>query len=120
MNTAIIMGRLTKDVEVKTTSSNEPVSYANITLAVDYGKDMTDFINVTVWGAQAERLAEYKKKGDQILVQGALRQNVWDDKNGTRHYETYINAVSVEFTGSAPKKSEADAQPTKYNRTGRR
>ena len=124
MNVAIISGRLTKDVEIQESNrGKDPVRWANITLAVQRNADEVDFINCTVWGAQAETLAKYKGKGDPLLVQGVLQQNVWKDKNDVNHYETYINVQRVEFIGSARKDEEEEKEEKpakKYNRNNRR
>ena len=124
MNVAIISGRLTKDVEVQESKGKgkDPVTWANITLAVQRNADEADFINCTVWGAQAETLAKYKGKGDPLMVQGVLQQNVWKDKNDVNHYETYINVQRVEFIGGARKDEEdSEEKPAKkYTRTSRR
>ena len=123
MNVAIITGRLTRDVEIQESKKGkDPVRWANITLAVQRNADEVDFINCTVWGAQAETLAQYKRKGDSLLVQGVLQQNVWKDKNDVNHYETYINVQRVEFIGSSRKdEGESEEKPAKkYNRNSRR
>lgn len=122
MNYASISGRLTRDVEVREGKNS---TFANITLAVDnFYKDSADFINCTVWGNQAENLAKYMHKGDKILVSGELNQNVYEDKNGTKHYETYINVQRVEFMtirkAEEEEEEEKPKQKGKYNRNSRR
>ena len=70
MNTVNLIGRLTKDPELKYTSNRK--GNTRFTLAVSRNKDETDFINCVAWEKTAENIAEYFKKGSQIAVQGAM------------------------------------------------
>lgn len=102
MNNVVLIGRLTKDVELKYTPQGSPV--ANITVAVDrYSKNgdkTADFINVVVWGKSAENLAQYKNKGDQIAVEGSLRTRSYEAQDGSKRYVTEVLAQRVEYIGS--------------------
>ena len=100
-NKAIIIGRLTKDVELKTTGSG--VSVASFTVAVDrgYGENKkTDFINCVAWRQTAEFISKFFAKGSQIGVEGSIQVRDYTDNNGNKRYVTEIVASSAFFVGS--------------------
>ena len=104
MNKVILMGRLTKDPEIRYTQNNIPV--ASFTLAVNrrFAKEndgvKADFFNVIAWNKTGEFVSKYFKKGQQIAVVGRLQNRNWDDQNGQKHYATDIIAEEVDFAGS--------------------
>ena len=81
INQVILMGRLTRDPEMRTTPSGKNVT--DFSLAVDrFGdSDQADFFNVTAWDKTAELVVKYLAKGRRVLVQGSLRQDSWEDKD---------------------------------------
>lgn len=101
MNKAIIMGRLTKDPDVKYTQTGKVVT--QFTLAVDRpfktpdGQKEADFIPVVVWGKAAELVGNSCQKGHRLLVDGRLQIRSYDAKDGTKRWVTEIIANSVEF-----------------------
>lgn len=101
MNKIIIMGRVTKQVDVRYTPSQKVV--CSFTLAVDRpflnqeGKREADFIPVVVWGKAAELCGNSLAKGHRILVEGRLQIRSYDGKDGNRHWVTEVIANSVEF-----------------------
>lgn len=110
LNTAILMGRLTADPELKTTQSG--LSVTSFCVAVDrrYQKDgekQADFLNVTAWRQTAEFICKYFKKGQMIAVQGSIQTRNYEDKNGNKRTAVEIVAENVSFCGS---KSESDGQ----------
>ena len=109
MNKAILMGRLTKDVDLRQTQSNIPV--ASFTLAVDRtGKDKkTDFINCVAWRQTAEFVAKYFGKGRLILVVGSIQTRQYLDKSGQNRTVTEVLVDEVSFTGEP--KQAAPAVP---------
>jgi single-strand DNA-binding protein len=110
MNKVIIIGRLTKDVELLETQGGTPL--ARLSVAVNRslknsdGEREADFFNVTVWGNQAENCRKYLEKGRQVAIQGDLRNDTYTDKNGDKRTSTTINAQEVEFIGSAATSGE--------------
>ena len=100
-NKVILHGRLTKDVELKTTQSG--TSYCKFTVAVDrpYAKDgedrKTDFIDCTAWRKTAEIIAKYFSKGQGIIVDGQLHNNNYEDGNGVKHYSCIVQVDSIDF-----------------------
>lgn len=101
MNKAILLGRLTKDPDVRYTQSGKCA--ASFTLAVDRpfkgqnGEKETDFINVVTWGKTAELVGNSCIKGHRLLVDGRLQIRSYDAKDGTKRWVTEIIANSVEF-----------------------
>lgn len=101
MNKAIIMGRLTKDPDVKYTQTGKVVT--QFTLAVDrpfkdaQGNKETDFIPVVLWGKTAELVGNSCQKGHRLLVDGRLQTRSYDAKDGTKRWVTEVIANSVEF-----------------------
>lgn len=104
MNKVILMGRLTRDVEMRQTPSG--VSLARFSLAVDRGytgKDgqrQTDFINCVAWRQTGEFIARYFGKGRMIAVSGSIQTRTWDGQDGKRQYATEVVVDEAFFTGS--------------------
>lgn len=101
MNKVVLIGRLTKDPELKFTPGNG-VAVATITLAVDKrvkqeGKPTADFIPAVIWGKQAEATANYMTKGSLISVAGRIEVRSYDAKDGTKRYVTEVVAEEVQF-----------------------
>ena len=108
-NKIIIGGRLTADVEVKTTDSG--ISVASFSVAVNRrgksGEEVkADFLNVTAWRNTAEFISKYFHKGSSIVIVGSLQNRSWTDKDGNKRYATDIVAEEAHFVDS---KSEASA-----------
>jgi single-strand DNA-binding protein len=102
INNVMLLGRLTNDVEVRTTPSGKNV--ASFSLAVDKGgkDDGADFIEVTAWEKTADLLSQYTSKGSKIIVQGRLNQQTWDDKEtGKKRSKLAVVANDVTFLDSA-------------------
>jgi single-strand DNA-binding protein len=121
MNKAIIMGRLTKEPELRYTSTNNtPV--CSFTLAVNrsYSKQgeekQADFIPVVAWNKLAEICGKYFQKGRQVVVVGRIQTRTWDDNEGKRHYVTEIIAEEAHFADS--KKSEGTSAKPSFGGEG--
>jgi single-strand DNA-binding protein len=101
MNKIVILGRLTKDPDVKYVASGKAV--ATFTMAVDRpftgqdGKREADFIPVVIWGKTAELVGNSCAKGHRLLVEGRLQIRSYDGKDGNRHWVTEVIANNVEF-----------------------
>ena len=98
MNVVILMGRMTRDPELKYTSGGK--AFANFSLAVQKTKDEVEFIDCTVWEKTAETIAEYFRKGNRILVQGRLSVSSYE-QNGEKRRMTRVVVNSFEFVESA-------------------
>lgn len=98
INQVILMGRLTRDPEVRTTTTGKTI--ASFSLAVDRGgqDDATDFFEITAWEKLGELVSQYLSKGRRCLVQGRLRQDSWDDKEtGKKRSKVEVVATDVTF-----------------------
>ncbi|MCG8499298.1 MAG: single-stranded DNA-binding protein [Firmicutes bacterium] len=104
LNKVILMGRLTKDPELRYTASNIPV--CNFTLAVDrnYARQgeekQTDFIRIIAWRNTAEFVGKYYRKGLQVVVSGRIQTSTWDDQDGKRHFVTEVVTDETYFADS--------------------
>ena len=98
INQVILMGRLTRDPEQRTTSTGKTI--ASFSIAVDRGgqDDAADFFEVTAWEKLGELVMQYLAKGRRVLVQGRLRQDSWDDKEtGKKRSRFEVTATDVTF-----------------------
>ena len=114
MNLVVITGNLTKDVELRYSTGADQMAIARFTVAVNDGygeKQRTSFINVVVFGKQAESCDRYLAKGKKVGVTGRLQTGSYE-KDGRKVYTTDVIAANVEFLSGSEKKEEiADANP---------
>ena len=98
VNQVILMGRLTRDPEQRTTGTGKII--VSFSIAVDRGgqDDEADFFNVNAWEKLGELVMQYLSKGRRVLVQGRLRQDRWDDKEtGKKQSRVEVTATDVTF-----------------------
>lgn len=113
MNNVNLIGRITKDIELRSTESG--IKCVSMFIAINNGKDKegnerpADFPKIYVYENQAENLHKYCKKGSLIAVNGRLKTRSWDKEDGTKGYETYVRANSVQFLDT--KQSESVPLP---------
>jgi single-strand DNA-binding protein len=103
INHVVLVGRLTRDAELKYTSGGSAVSRLGLAInrrrkVGDQWEDEANFFDVVVWGRQAEALNPYLVKGKQIGVQGELRQNRWE-QDGQRRSRVEVHAINVQLLG---------------------
>nr|AIW54622.1 single-stranded binding protein [Clostridium botulinum]AIW54741.1 single-stranded binding protein [Clostridium botulinum]AIW54810.1 single-stranded binding protein [Clostridium botulinum]AIW54871.1 single-stranded binding protein [Clostridium botulinum] len=101
MNKVVLIGRLTKDPELKFTPG-AGTAVTTLTLAVDKynsksGQKEADFVPVVVWGKQAESTANYMSKGSQMAISGRIQTKNYEAKDGTKRYVTEVVATEVQF-----------------------
>jgi len=99
MNRVVLIGRLTKDPELRFTPGNG-TAVTTFTLAIDrkFSKNNeADFIPIVVWGKQAESTANYMSKGKLIGIGGRIQTRSYDAKDGTKRYVTEVVAEEVQF-----------------------
>ena len=127
MNKVFLIGRLTRDPELRYTGNNTAV--ASFALAVQrnfanqQGEREADFFNITVWRKQAENVKNYLTQGSQVAIEGRLQTRSYDDANGQKRYVTEVVADNVEFIGSRNSSgnsnnmnsSASNAGPTPYD-----
>ncbi|AAO34760.1 single-stranded DNA-binding protein [Clostridium tetani] len=126
MNRVVLIGRLTKDPELKFTPGTG-TAVTTFVLAVDRrfskdGKNEADFIPVVVWGKQAESTANYMSKGKLIGISGRIQTRSYEAKDGTRRYVTEVVADEVKFLEWGNKQSSGsqgfnnfESDPLSYN-----
>ena len=104
MNKVVLVGRLTKDPELRTTQSGTAV--CSFTVACDrrfvkQGEDrQADFINCIAWRQTGEFVNKYFTKGTRIALEGSIQTRTWDDNEGKKHYATEVLVDNVEFAQS--------------------
>ena len=125
MNRVVLIGRLTRDPELRYTSGSN-AAVCNFTIAVDRGftgqsgDREADFIPIVVWNKQAENVKNYLTKGSQVAVEGRIQVRNYDDQNGQKRYVTEVIANNVEFLGSKNSSSNTSSdsgniEPTPYD-----
>lgn len=113
MNKVFLIGRLTRDPELRYTSSNLPV--ATFSLAVNRnftsqsGERETDFINIVVWRKQAENIKNYLTQGSQVAVDGRIQTRTYDGEDGKKRYITEVIADNVQFLDTKSSRENANA-----------
>ena len=128
MNKVFLIGRLTRDPELRYTGNNTAVATFSIAVNRNFanqaGEREADFINIVVWRKQAENVKNYLTQGSQVAIDGRIQTRTYDGQDGQKRYVTEVVADNVEFlgsknssgnsnftTGSAPK----NAEPTPYD-----
>jgi len=119
MNKVVLMGRLTKDPELRSTGSGTSVCSFSIAVNrrfVKAGEErQADFINCVAWRQTAEFICKYFAKGRMIAVSGSIQTRTWDDKEGKRQYTTEVVVEDAYFADSAPAGSNTGAQRSQWN-----
>jgi single-strand DNA-binding protein len=110
MNKIFLIGRLTKDAEIKTTATGKKI--ASFSIAVNEGKDQTgqeivQFFNLTAWERLAEIVEQYVKKGSKVAIVGSLKNRSWDKPDGTKGYATDVLVKELEILSSAGERQES-------------
>ena len=125
MNKVFLIGRLTRDPELRYTGNNTPV--ATFSLAVNRpfsnqaGEREADFINIVVWRKQAENVKNYLTQGSPAAIEGRIQVRSYDDQSGQKRYVTEVIADNVEFLGSrsstnnSNNSSASSNEPTPYD-----
>lgn len=112
-NKVILIGNLTKDIELKQMQSGMVLTSFDVAVARAFknkqtGEAETDFIRCQAWGKTAEFLGRYFSKGKSVVVEGDLRNNNYTDQNGVKHYGFVVNVQTVSFAGN---KSDSQSAP---------
>lgn len=120
MNKVILLGRLTRDPELKTTTTGVSVTTFSIAVERNYVNEETgqrdaDFINCLSWRKQAENIARYCSKGSQIALEGRLQVRSYDDRDGNRRFVTEVVADNVTFLSPKKKEEQVEEQQEELN-----
>lgn len=110
MNKVMLIGRLTKDPELRY-AAGSGTAICRFTLAVSrqFKKDETDFINCIVFNKQGEAIAQYVTKGRQLAVTGNIRTGSYDGQDGIKRYTTDVIVESFEFIGNSNNQSNTNS-----------
>lgn len=100
MNSIVLLGRTTSEIELKQTQAGKSVASFTIAVKRPRTKDQTDFIAVVAWDKQAELLAKYVTKGKQVCIRGYLTVRTWTDNQNNKRYATEVIADEISFVGS--------------------
>ena len=118
MNKVILMGRLTRDPEVRYSQGAQPLAIARYTLAVDRrgprnnGDEQTaDFINCVAFRNTADFISRYFSKGNMIAVDGSIQTRTWDDQEGKRHWVTEVIVNEAHFVESKKDSATSGGAP---------
>lgn len=105
LNSIVLMGRITKDIELKKVGSD--ISVCKFSIAVERkfkdkisGDKITDFIDCQAWRGTADFISRYFNKGSMIAVEGSLQQDSWTDNDGKKRYNHIVNVEQAHFCGS--------------------
>lgn len=117
MNKVILIGNLTKDIDLAETSSGLSVARFSIAVSRRFanadGERETDFFNCVAWRGLAENLAKYCKKGNKVAVAGSLQNRSYEAKDGVKRTVTEIVADEVEFLTSKAAEESTERKPAK-------
>ncbi len=101
MNKVFLIGRLTKDPELRYTSNNTAAASFSIAVNRNFtnqnGEREADFINIVVWRKQAENVKQYLTKGSQVAIDGRIQTRTYDAQDGSKRYVTEVVADNVQF-----------------------
>ncbi|MGL5648243.1 MAG: single-stranded DNA-binding protein [Clostridium sp.] len=101
MNKVILIGRLTKDPELRfAAGTGNAVTRFSVAVTRQFKRDEADFINCVAFGKTAETIAQYLTKGSQIAITGNIRTGSYDAQDGSKRYTTDVAVESFEFVGS--------------------
>lgn len=123
MNKVILMGRLTKDPDVRYTQGDKPMAIARYTLAVDRrfkrdGQDGADFIPCVVFGKGGEFAEKYLKKGTKVAVSGHIQTGSYTNKDGVKVYTTDVIVEEQEFAESKAQSNQNTQNNTQNTQDG--
>ena len=113
MNQVTLLGRLTRDPELKYTPSGKAFCRFSIAINREFNREETDFINCVAWDKRAETIAEYLRKGRRILVQGRIQTGSYD-KDGQKVYTTDIIVDKFEFIASANSNNNGQSNSSNF------
>ena len=112
INQVILLGRLTRDQEQRTTASGKNVVSFSIAVDRQSQDDQADFFNITAWDKLGDLVMQYLSKGRRVLIQGRLRQDSWEDKDtGKRQSRIEVTASDVTFLDGPSGDNSGSAAP---------
>lgn len=121
LNRVLLIGRLTRDPGLRYTPSGTPVSDLGLAVNRNYTaqdgtrKEETCFLDIVVWGRQAENCHKFLSKGRQIFVEGRLKMDTWENKEGQRRSKIQVVADTIQFLDGPSSKSSGDSDSGGYS-----
>lgn len=119
MNKVFLIGRLTKDPDLKYLSNNTPVVSFSIAVNRTYenqnGQREADFINIVVWRKQAENVKKYVNKGSLVAIDGRIQTRNYDGQDGKKVYVTEVVADNVQFLDSKAQREQTTVSPQDFS-----
>ncbi len=116
MNRVLLVGRLTRDPELRTTPSGMAVTRFTIAVSRNFtnrnGERETDFINCSAWGRQADNISKYCRKGSLVSAEGRIRTGSYDAQDGTKRYTTEVACDMVNFLSTKSSNNDANVAPS--------
>jgi single-strand DNA-binding protein len=116
-NRVLLMGNLTRNPEIRYTPSGTAVADLGLAINENFKNqagetvEQTCFVDVVVWGRQAETSAEYLQKGSSVFVEGRLQLDQWENQQGEKRSKLRVRADRVQFLGSPGKGTDSSAAP---------
>lgn len=113
LNLVILVGRLTRDPTLRYTSGGQPVADLSLATGRTYmsktgeRKEEVCYVDIVVWGKQAEAASEYLKKGSSVLIEGRLQLDTWETKEGEKRSRMRVQASRVQFLDRAPRDKDS-------------
>lgn len=117
MNSCVILGRLGQDAELKETSGGKDMLKFSVANNTGFGdRKQTNWFNCVMWGERGVKIAEFLKKGTQVVVSGEITLNTYENKDGVEKSSLNLNVSNVSFAGSKEKDGD---EPAAKSRTSR-
>ena len=116
VNRATLIGNLGKDPEFRVTPGGQPVCNFSIACSEKWTdkagqkQEKTEWINIVLWGRQAEIANQYLKKGSSVYIEGKIQTRSWDDKNGVKRYTTEVVGQNIQLLGGKQGQPQTEAQ----------
>jgi len=117
LNQINIMGRLTKNPELRYTGTSVPVASFTVAVERDIGEKKTDFINCVAWRQTGEFIAKHFEKGSMIAVTGRLQMRDWEDRDGNKRTSAEIMVDHAYFCGGKPSRTESAEDTGSFDRS---
>lgn len=114
MNTVVLIGRTTSDIELRVTQSGKSVARFSLAVNRKFDREKTDFIDILAWGKTAELLSKYVTKGQMIAIQGSIQTGSYE-KDGIKRRTFEIVAENVSFCGGKSESNGASETPSFSN-----
>lgn len=119
LNQIDLMGRLTRDPELKTSTNGKPIALFSIACTRDYNREETDFIDIVAWGKTAEFVSKWFEKGQLVAITGRLQIRTWKDKDGNSRKSAEVVMREGYFCESKNKIAPNVAEQQKINEAAR-